>query len=125
MPLCDNSILLICPTIFTSTHKAFWRTAGYSGEVVTNGGMTAVPNCSAGPLCIVYDACLHNGSPALLGFIGGDIKVEWAMQSVSIVLLFLHCVESVFKFNKYLALLKMFFVKYFVVTCINIRKYSI
>ncbi|KAK7112509.1 probable flavin-containing monoamine oxidase A [Littorina saxatilis] len=79
--LCRTMVLGSYVKIILTFQEAFWRTAGYSGEVVTNGGMTAVPNCSAGPLCIVYDACLHNGSPALLGFIGGDIKVEWAMQS--------------------------------------------
>ncbi|XP_076441552.1 putative flavin-containing monoamine oxidase A [Babylonia areolata] len=67
--------------IILTYQEAFWREEGYSGEVVTNGGMTAVPNCSAGPMSIVYDACLHNGSPALLGFVAGDIKVEWSQQS--------------------------------------------
>lgn len=64
--------------------QAFWRKAGFSGEVITNGGITAVPNCSSGPLCIIYDASLYNNSPALLGFIAGDVKVEWTQQSVSI-----------------------------------------
>ena len=50
---------------------------------MTNGGMTTVPNCSSGPVSIMYDHCLDNGSPALVGFIAGDIKVEWVHHSVS------------------------------------------
>ena len=68
--------------------QAFWRAQGYSGEVVTNGGLTANPNCSSGPVCIVYDACLHNGAAALLAFIAGDVKIEWSQQSVSLFYFF-------------------------------------
>ncbi|KAK7507826.1 hypothetical protein BaRGS_00000791 [Batillaria attramentaria] len=79
--LCKRMALGNYLKIIITYQEAFWRKNGYSGEVVTNGGMTAVPHCSAGPLCIAYDACLSSGSPALLGFIAGDIKVEWTQQS--------------------------------------------
>lgn len=69
---------------FILFHQAFWRSAGFSGEVVTNGGMTAVPDCSSGPVSIIYDHRLDNGSPALIGFIAGDVKVEWVQHSVSL-----------------------------------------
>ncbi|XP_076441563.1 putative flavin-containing monoamine oxidase A [Babylonia areolata] len=67
--------------IIVTYQEAFWRTDGFSGEVVSNGGMTTIPNCSSGPVNIVADACLHNGSPALVSFIAGDVKVEWSQQS--------------------------------------------
>jgi monoamine oxidase len=47
--------------------RAFWREAGFSGEVV----------CSDGPLTVVFDNCSHGGTPALLGFLVGRHAREW------------------------------------------------
>ncbi|XP_025082875.1 probable flavin-containing monoamine oxidase A [Pomacea canaliculata] len=79
--MCKRMTLGNYTKIIITYQEAFWRKAGFSGEVITNGGITAVPNCSSGPLCIIYDASLYNNSPALLGFIAGDVKVEWTQQS--------------------------------------------
>ncbi|XP_043204708.1 probable flavin-containing monoamine oxidase A, partial [Amphibalanus amphitrite] len=57
--------------------EAFWRAAGMSGEVVSNGGPSTVPGCTHGPLCIVYDATSDKCSPALVGFIAGSTSVGW------------------------------------------------
>ncbi|KAF0314577.1 putative flavin-containing monoamine oxidase A [Amphibalanus amphitrite] len=62
--------------------EAFWRAAGMSGEVVSNGGPSTVPGCTHGPLCIVYDATSDKGSPALVGFIAGSTSVEWEGRTV-------------------------------------------
>lgn len=60
---------------------AFWREAGLSGEVVTNGGASCVAGCDMGPVGVVYDATSCNGEPALLGFIGGIQSVQWQKHS--------------------------------------------
>jgi len=49
--------------------SAFWRDAGFSGEVVSN----------TPPFSVVYDNTSHDGSvPALLGFVVGDQARLWA-----------------------------------------------
>lgn len=57
--------------------EAFWRTDGYSGEVVTNGGPSTESTCTSGPLCLVFDDTSHNGNPGLVAFISGVQLVEW------------------------------------------------
>lgn len=72
---------------------AFWREAGFSGEVVTDGSIleldinTNNTNSSrldsykqvpkSAPVCIVFDATTSSNDPALVGFIGADQLVEW------------------------------------------------
>ncbi|XP_071814119.1 probable flavin-containing monoamine oxidase A [Apostichopus japonicus] len=54
---------------FVVTYKtAFWREAGYSGEVVSTGGASSVEGCDTGPIQLVYDALTGAHSPALVGF---------------------------------------------------------
>lgn len=60
--------------------KAFWRENGFSGEVVSDGGLKLVDSCDAGPLGIVYDATTHNDNPALVGFIGGNQGIQWTSK---------------------------------------------
>nr|XP_054762647.1 probable flavin-containing monoamine oxidase A [Lytechinus pictus] len=56
---------------FVATYKkAFWREAGYSGEIVCNGSCATVPGCNKAPIQYVLDATTSEGSPALVGFIG-------------------------------------------------------
>lgn len=66
--------------------KAFWREKGYSGEVVSSGGPKVVEGCDTSPLCVIYDATTHSGSPALLGFLGGDQGTQWTNKPVRILL---------------------------------------
>ena len=63
--------------------QPFWRAAGKSGEVVTNGGASTMLGCDGGPLCIVYDATSHNGNAAIVGFIGASQAVQWRQKEVS------------------------------------------
>lgn len=54
---------------FIVTYKtSFWRDAGYSGEIVSSGGTTDIPECDSGPIQLVYDAGTDISSPALVGF---------------------------------------------------------
>lgn len=62
--------------------QAYWREAGYSGEVVSNGG-GPLNGCRTGPISVVYDATTNNGVPALVGFYAGKPGVEWHNKSVS------------------------------------------
>ena len=50
---------------------------GYSGEVVSNGGLSKVVPCQRGPVAVFYDATTKNGLPALVGFIAGKIGDQW------------------------------------------------
>ncbi len=63
--------------------KAYWRDAGYSGEVVSNGGDRLLPGCSSGPISIVYDATTDSGVAALVGFIAGQHATEWKAKTVA------------------------------------------
>ncbi|XP_053380963.1 amine oxidase [flavin-containing] A-like [Mercenaria mercenaria] len=67
---------------FVATYpEGFWRKAGCSGEVVTNGGESTAISCDLGPVGVVYDATSCNGEPALIGFIGGIQAVQWQCQN--------------------------------------------
>ncbi len=57
--------------VLVTYERAFWRSAGYSGEVVS----------SDGPLSVVYDNTSHDGKqPALVGFIVGNHARQWSSQ---------------------------------------------
>ncbi|KAK2714485.1 hypothetical protein QYM36_008892, partial [Artemia franciscana] len=58
--------------------KSYWTEEGYSGEIVSNGGLSNIDGISNGPLSVVYDATTNNGVPALVGFIAGRQGIEWA-----------------------------------------------
>ena len=67
--------------------KAFWRSCGYSGSVVTNGG-TLVDHdgqVTRGPLCLIYDATTATGNPALVAFIGGQQHLEHSSKTVGYI----------------------------------------
>ncbi|GFN78483.1 amine oxidase [Plakobranchus ocellatus] len=63
--------------VILTYETAFWRDAGLSGEIVSNGGDSVLSNCPRGPLCLSYDACTENGSPALVAFLGGNLAVTY------------------------------------------------
>ncbi|CAF4545478.1 unnamed protein product [Rotaria socialis] len=56
--------------------KAFWREDGLSGEVVSDGSFTSL-GLSIGPLNYLIDGTSSNGTPALIGFIGGRCASVW------------------------------------------------
>lgn len=60
--------------VLVTYERAFWREAGYSGEVVS----------SDGPFSIVYDNTSHDGKqPALVGFIVGKHARQWSSQPLA------------------------------------------
>jgi monoamine oxidase len=60
--------------VLVTYERAFWRDAGFSGEVVS----------SDGPLSIVYDNTSHdNRQPALIGFVVGSQARQWSSQPLS------------------------------------------
>lgn len=57
--------------VLVTYERAFWREAGFSGEVVS----------SDGPLSVVYDNTSHDQrQPALVGFIVGSQARHWSSQ---------------------------------------------
>jgi monoamine oxidase len=60
--------------VLVTYERAFWREAGFSGEVVS----------SDGPLSVVYDNTSHDGrQPALVGFVVGSQARQWSAQPLS------------------------------------------
>ncbi len=57
--------------VIVTYEHAFWRDAGFTGEVVS----------SDGPLSVVYDSTSHDGrQPALLGLVVGNQARQWSTQ---------------------------------------------
>ncbi|CAD5122486.1 DgyrCDS10909 [Dimorphilus gyrociliatus] len=70
-------------TKFIITYKKpFWRDNGFSGEILTTGGQSIIPNCSRGPNCIVFDATTLENDAALVGFIGGSQHFEYSAKTL-------------------------------------------
>ena len=71
---------------YTVTYdKAFWRENNLSGETVCYGGDPSLYNdrdCPVGPVSVTYDACLADGTPAIVGFSAGHETVFWSKYSV-------------------------------------------
>jgi monoamine oxidase len=60
--------------VLVTYERAFWREAGFSGEVVSGDG----------PLSIVYDNTSHDGrQPALIGFVVGSQARQWSAQPLA------------------------------------------
>ncbi|MBW2586479.1 MAG: FAD-dependent oxidoreductase, partial [Deltaproteobacteria bacterium] len=60
--------------VLVTYERAFWREAGFSGEVVS----------SDGPLSVVYDNTSHDGrQPALVGLVVGSQARQWSSDSSS------------------------------------------
>jgi monoamine oxidase len=60
--------------VVVTYEHAFWRDAGFSGEVVS----------AEGPLSVVYDSTSHDGrQPALLGLVVGSQARQWSSQPLA------------------------------------------
>jgi len=60
--------------VVVTYERAFWRDAGFSGEVVS----------AEGPLSVVYDSTSHDGrQPALLGLVVGSQARQWSSQPLA------------------------------------------
>jgi len=66
-------------------YQSFWRTVGFSGEAVTYGGSSIINGLDHGPLCIIFDGITSKGSPALVGFIGGQQQIQYASVEVYVI----------------------------------------
>jgi len=60
--------------------KAYWRQEGYSGQVVSSGGVP-VGGCDGGPVTTVMDGTNDQGVPALIGTLGGNMAVQWSTKT--------------------------------------------
>ncbi|CAF1073357.1 unnamed protein product [Rotaria sordida] len=56
--------------------KAFWREDGLNGEVISDGSFAPL-GLSIGPMTYLIDGTSSNGTPALIGFIGGRCASVW------------------------------------------------
>ena len=81
------------------TFQAFWRDAGLSGEIVSNGGDPVLTYCPRGPVSLSYDASTENDSPALVAFLGGDLAIAYATMTVSDLVVFLVKASAYFDFK--------------------------
>lgn len=67
------------------TYKTtFWRTHGFSGEVVSDGSIIHLKSNEAnkempkiGPITCIFDATTLDNHPALVVFLAGDTLVQW------------------------------------------------
>lgn len=66
------------------TYKnAFWKTNGFSGEVVSDGSSVILKNeidaniPTRGPISVMYDASTNEGHAALVAFLAADGLVQW------------------------------------------------
>lgn len=83
-------------TKFIATYStAFWRSHGYSGEVVSSSplsdrveqvaadaGISLAGCITYSPVCCVWDATTEDGLPALVGIQGGKAATQWSGQPV-------------------------------------------
>lgn len=72
---------------FVVTYKTpFWRSKGFSGEVVSDGSILHKAkseyneSISCGPIAVVFDGTADEKYGALVGFIGAKVAVEWSEQ---------------------------------------------
>ena len=83
--------------------QAFWREKGFSGEVVSLGGKSPVPECEHGPVSITFDGVTSNGTPSLIGFIGGREAVQWNERTVCMfVIAFFYASRLSWPFRNYI-----------------------
>ena len=68
---------------FVITYEtAFWREKKLSGETCCYGGnIDLSPDCPVGIACVSFDACLVDGTPALVGLMGGHQNVYWRQKT--------------------------------------------
>lgn len=64
--------------------KTFWRSNGFSGEVVSDGSIIHLKSKDAkddmprvGPITCIFDATTNDDHPALVAFLAGDTLSQW------------------------------------------------
>jgi monoamine oxidase len=63
--------------VYIVYREPFWVQQGYSAEIVSSGGLTDNPGCESGPVAITMDATTKNGTPVIVGFVGGN---KWTQK---------------------------------------------
>lgn len=59
----DNCNSRVWDCVLTS-YQAHWLEKGYSGEIVSNGGLSTSPHCATGPLSVCFDATTYKVTPS-------------------------------------------------------------
>nr|CAD7259331.1 unnamed protein product [Timema shepardi] len=68
-------------TTFVATYeRPFWRDQGYSGQVVSDGGIWTDYHSMVAPVSSTFDATTESGSPALVGFLAAKKGVQWSRK---------------------------------------------
>ena len=80
--------------VYVVYREAFWTKMGYSGEIVSSGSMTENSACESAPLSITYDATTKNGTPVLIGFIGGLPELELNCWITNFVRVLGYCTDQ-------------------------------
>ena len=57
--------------------EAYWITSGYSGDFVSAGGVQKLRSVEGEPITVLCDGTTYDGVPALVGFLGGRLSVQW------------------------------------------------
>ena len=62
--------------------EAYWLNTGYSGDLVSAGGFQKVSTLEGEPITVLCDGTTYDGVPALVGFLGGRLAVQWGQKGI-------------------------------------------
>ena len=62
--------------------EAYWISSGYSGDLVSAGGVQKLNSVEGEPITVLCDGSTCDGVPALVGFLGGRLAVQWGQMGV-------------------------------------------
>ena len=62
--------------------EAYWKGIGYSGDFVSAGGgaQRTFTTIEGDPITVLCDGTTYDGIPALVGFLGGRLAVQWGQK---------------------------------------------
>ena len=62
--------------------EAYWKGIGYSGDFVSAGGgaQRTFSTIEGDPITVICDGTTYDGIPALVGFLGGRLAVQWGQK---------------------------------------------
>ena len=60
--------------------EAYWLSTGFSGDLVSAGGVQKVSTVEGEPITVLCDGTTCDGVPALVGFLGGRLAVQWGQK---------------------------------------------
>ena len=68
---------------YATYDEPYWQEKGFSGEFLSNGGRKTVVTDSGisvegGPVTWVMDGTCYSKRPMLVGFLSGNLAVEWS-----------------------------------------------